>query len=761
MTMDPEFIAVLQTAFKEEANEHLQNISVNLLSIDKEPESTAESVEKLLRIFHSLKGSSRAVNLGKVEKCCQLIESILIKHKQSRVPDTTMAILNTARIMFQRTVDELGQEGFKEDLDDLLSALKELEGEKVVTTPLTTEAPRDEAPEEDSTEMRAPRGKASGAGSIRLPVEQLENYVKLSEELVYAKLASEQRISELSEIQSVLNQWSRRWQRLRPEVENITQTDVGRNGGNGGNSGNSRRLTDLREFVDMHDSFVAKMLETLNSIEKSVVADERTIHNLVDSLLDRGRELTMVPFEIMNNLLSRIVWDIGKQQNKQVELDISGADVQIDRNILDELKDPIIHLIRNCIDHGIETAEERAAGGKIPTATVSISLEPVGSGKVKIEVRDDGRGIDVEKVKKSALEKRLIRKELLENFSEEQILSLLFRSSFSTKDEVSAISGRGLGLTIVKENVERLNGTVTISSVPGQETKFTIMVPVRRATMVGITARIGNQTMVVPTIAINSAVRLQDQDVRMLQGKWTLNYNDRLLPIIRLADILQIESKLSLEESIALIVGTSEYPIALTVEEVSGEQEVAVKNLPAPLTRVRNIAGATQLKTGDLAVVINMKDVLTSPYLVGALTGEAPLDLKPLKKSTSEREERSRKRILVVEDSITSRVLLKNILESAGYEVLVAADGSDGFDKYRQTEFDLVVTDVEMPRMNGFELTAKIRHESERPNVPIIVVTSLASLEDRKRGVEVGASAYFVKSNFEKSNLLDMVERLI
>lgn len=752
MTMDPEFIAVLQTAFKEEANEHLQNISVNLLSIDKEPDSTAESVEKLLRIFHSLKGSSRAVNLGKVEKCCQLIESILIKHKQSRVPDTTMAILNTARIMFQRTVDELGKEGFKEDLDDLLNALKELEGEKAVTTPLTTEAPRDEASEEDSTEMRAPRGKASGAGSIRLPVEQLENYVKLSEELVYAKLASEQRISELSEIQSVLNQWSRRWQRLRPEIENITQTDVGSNG---------RKLTDLREFVDMHDSFVAKMLETFNSIEKSVVADERTIHNLVDSLLDRGRELTMVPFEIMNNLLSRIVWDIGKQQNKQVELDISGADVQIDRNILDELKDPIIHLIRNCIDHGIETGEERAAGGKIPTATVSISLEPVGSGKVKIEVRDDGRGIDVEKVKKSALEKRLIRKELLDNFNEEQILSLLFRSSFSTKDEVSAISGRGLGLTIVKENVDRLNGTVTIASVPGQETKFTIMVPVRRATMVGITARIGNQTMVVPTIAINSAVRLQDQDVRMLQGKWTLNYNDRLLPIIRLADILQIESKLSLEESIALIVGTSEYPIALTVEEVSGEQEVAVKNLPAPLTRVRNIAGATQLKTGDLAVVINMKDVLTSPYLVGALTGEAPLDLNPLKKSTSEREERSRKRILVVEDSITSRVLLKNILESAGYEVMVAADGSDGFDKYRQTEFDLVVTDVEMPRMNGFELTAKIRHESERPNVPIIVVTSLASLEDRKRGVEVGASAYFVKSNFEKSNLLDMVERLI
>lgn len=758
MSMDPEFIAVLQTAFKEEANEHLQNISVNLLSIDKDPESTPEAVEKLLRIFHSLKGSSRAVNLGKVEKCCQLIESILVKHKQSRISDTTMAILNTARVMFQRTVDELGKEGFQEDLDDLLSALKELEGERTVTSPLTTVSPREEAAEEDSTEMRAPRSRASGAGSIRLPVEQLENYVKLSEELVYAKLASEQRMSELSEIQSVLNQWSRRWQRLRPEVENLTQTEAG---GDGSNSSNNRRLTDLREFVDMHDSFVAKMLETLNSIEKSVVADERTIHNLVDSLLDRGRELTMVPFEIMNNLLSRIVWDIGKQQNKNVELDIQGADVQIDRNILDELKDPIIHLIRNCIDHGIETGEERVDCGKSPTATVFISLEPVGSGKVKIEVRDDGRGIDVERVKNSALEKRLVRKEMLDNFNEEQILGLLFRSSFSTRDEVSAISGRGLGLTIVKETVERLNGTVTISSIPGQETKFTIMVPVRRATMVGITARIGNQTMVVPTIAINSAVRLQDQDVRMLQGKWTLNYNDRLLPIIRLADILQVESKLSLEESIALIVGTSDYPIALTVEEVSGEQEVAVKNLPAPLTRVRNIAGATQLKTGDLAVVINMKDVLTSPYLVGALTGESPLDSKPLSKTTSVREERSKKRILVVEDSITARVLLKNILESAGYEVMVAADGSDGFDKYRQTEFDLVVTDVEMPRMNGFELTAKIRHESERPKVPIIVVTSLASLEDRKRGVEVGASAYFVKSNFEKSNLLDMVERLI
>lgn len=764
--MDPEFIAKLQAAFKEEASEHLQSIGAACLALEKEP-GGGDQIEKLLRVFHSLKGSARAVNLNGVERVCQLTESILIRYKEKMPPVEVIEILALTTVEIQRTVDKLGiespEEPIEADLEPVIERLAEMEARQDQQETQKKESPKQQESQTDSALKETDSFKRpdeipkKSASTIRLPVDQLENYVKLSEELVYGKLASEQRISEISEIHSILSQWTRRWQRLRPELENLTQ--IGDGGGKRLGTGLDLRVTDLRDFVDLHDSFVGKMMETLNTIEKTVVADKRTMHNLIDSLLEKGRELTMVPFEVLTPLLERIVWDITRHQGKEISLKVRGSEVHIDRNILDELKDPIIHIIRNCIDHGIETTEERLSAGKEQTASLEINLEPIGSGKVSIEVKDDGRGIDIEKVKSSALAKRLVREETLKSMSEEQILALLFRSSFSTKEEVSDISGRGLGLTIVKENVDRLNGSVKISSQKGQGTVFRIIVPVRRATMVGITAKVGNQTVVIPTIAINSAVRLMDQDVRMLQGKWTLNYNERLLPVIRLADILQIESRQSLEESIALIVGTSEYPIALTVEAVSGEQEVAVKNLPSPLSRVRNIAGATQLKTGDLAVVINMKDVLSSPYLVGALTGTIPIS-EPVSGAAKE-EKNERRSILVVEDSITSRVLLKNILESAGYKVTVASDGVDGFDKFDNNQFDLVITDVEMPRMNGFELTKKIRTETEHKTIPIIVVTSLASLEDRKRGVEVGASAYFVKSNFEKSNLLDMVKRLV
>lgn len=753
--MDPEFTAKLKAAFKEEATEHLQDISSALLSIEKSDNEAPGEIEKLLRIYHSLKGSSRAVNLNQLEKTCQLIETLLIKYKDVRLPEKALKTIYEAMDKVDNIVNNLENEdnddsSLVSSIETIKSLIEDDHDTRITILPESQD--QDKEPEEITDENETIRARDKLSNSIRLPVDKLENFVKLSEELVYGKLASEQRVSELEEIQSILSQWSRRWQRLRPQVENMVQ-DV-----NKVNSTN--RLTELKEFVDVHDSFISKMNETLNSIEKTVGSDKNTFDTLIDSLLDRGRELTMVPFEVMNKKLERIAWDISKEQDKEVNLRIYGSDVQIDRNILDELSDPIVHLIRNCIDHGIETREERKNSGKEQTANLSIKLEPIGSGKVCIEVADDGRGVDLEKVKRVALEKNIVKEDSLNTMDPELIYDFLFRSAFSTREKVSSISGRGLGLAIVKENVQKLNGTVRVNSTSGKETKFTITVPVRRATMVGITAKIGSQTVVIPTISIKSAVRLKDQDVRQLQGRWTLSYNDRLLPIVRLADILELNSESSLEDSVALIVGSSEYPIALTVEEVAGEQEVAVKNLPNPLTKVRNIAGATQLKTGDLAVVINMNEVLSSPYLVGTLAGSVDQSDQSYTKAPQSKIVR-KKRVLVVEDSITSRVLLKNILETAGYEVSVASDGMDGFDKFEKAQFDIVITDVEMPRMNGFELTSKIRQESENQSVPIIVVTSLASLEDRKKGVQVGASAYFVKSNFEKSNLLDMVKRLV
>lgn len=755
--MDPEFLKGLKETFKIEATEQLHVIRSLLIAIEETPDEAARLLESLLRNFHSLKGSSRAVNLIPVEKTCQKVEHELIKVRDSggKMPHTFIDKLHEYVDALQHVVNDLTAEGEK-NYDFLLTFFDGF----AVDVP--------EQSGEDAKEKvvaAADDSQMSGlfvvpvigpAGStIRLPVDRLEGLVQTAEELVYAKLVSDQRYIDCNDLQSIVNQWTRRWQRLRPEIENEAQhrsTALLRGTTTLGASGS------LQEFLDMHDSFVGRIQERLNSLEKSVVADRRTVEVLVDSLLEQSRELTMVPFLVMQNLLLKMVRDISKEQGKSINFSITGGEIEIDRHILDEMKDPLIHLIRNCIDHGIEPPDERVELGKSATAEINIKLSSARGGNVEIVVTDDGRGIDPEKVKRSAIEKGLLTADKSGELTYQEALSLIFRSSFSTRGTVSELSGRGLGCTIVKEKVEDLNGSVEVSSRIGLETTFRLSVPVRRQTMVGIAIRLGGRIFVIPTVSIRAAVRAKDQDVRMVEGKRTMIFNGRLVPIIALSDLLHVEAQLPVDESTALVVGSGEYPISLLVDDVIGEQEVAVKSLPPPLTKIRNIAGATLLKTGDLAVVLNMNEILTSAILVGTMKSDSiGLTIKPVGSPKPPRQ----KRILVVEDSITSRVLLKNILESAGYVVTVANDGQDGWEKQAGEKFDLIVTDVEMPRMNGFELTKKVRNESANKDVPIIVVTSLASLDDRRKGVDVGANAYFVKSNFEKTNLLEMVKRLI
>jgi two-component system, chemotaxis family, sensor kinase CheA len=592
--------------------------------------------------------------------------------------------------------------------------------------------------------------------TVRLKVNRVEDLVHGAEELVYAKLVSDQRYIDCGELQLILNQWVRRWQRLRPEVENEVQR---RNLYGGDQLVSQIGSSNLQEFLDLHDSFVGRLSDRLNTLEKAVLADRRTVSTLIDTMLEQSRELTMIPFAVLQDLFVKMIRDLARDEGKQISLKIIGGAVEIDRNILDDLREPLLHLLRNCVDHGIEKPAVRLAAGKPAEATIEIQLSPPKSGKVEIVVRDDGGGIDPEKVKISAVEKGILSFDRAAELSYQEALALIFRSSFSTRGTVSELSGRGLGCAIVKDKLEQLGGSVEVSSRVGIETKFRLAVPVRRATVVGIAVTVGGRIFVIPTASIRAAVRASDQEIRVVEGKRAVIFHERLVPMVSLADVLHIESTVQIDEGTLLIVGSDDYPLALLVEDIHGEQEVAVKNLPAPLTQVRNVGGATLLKNGDLAVVVNMNDVLTSAVLVGSMV---PVPQATSTRGDSKGKPSAQKRILVVEDSITSRVLLKNILESAGFQVSVASDGQDGWEKLLQdSNFDLIVSDVEMPRMTGFELTTRIRKESKTKDIPIIIVTSLASLEDRRKGVEVGANAYFVKSNFDKSNLLEMVKRLI
>lgn len=774
--MDPEFLKRLQEAFVEEANEQIQIIRSCLMMLEREDSDKSAAVESLLRTFHSLKGSSRAVSLRTVESSCQSIENTLVSYKgeESNIARFVIDRLHEWVDALQRVVEGVATgtpapEGALERIVASLPihALTE-------ATISSTDIPALGEPNETGQYVRLSSTgveetvAASGlhrtasmgtvGSTVRLKVDRVEDLVHGAEELVYAKLVSDQRYIDCGELQLILNQWVRRWQRLRPEVENEVQRRTLYAAT--APSATTFNTSGLQEFLDLHDSFVGKLTDRLNTLEKSVLSDRRTIGTLIDTILEQSRELTMIPFAVLQDLFLKMVRDIAKDEGKRISLKIIGGAVEIDRHILDELREPLVHLLRNAVDHGVETPEERTSVGKPPEATIEIQLSQPASGKVEIVLVDDGRGIDPEKLKHSAVEKGILPYDRAKELSYQEALALIFRSSFSTRGTVSDISGRGLGCAIVKDKVEQMGGTVEISSKLGKETKFRLAVPVRRATMVGIAVSVGGRTFVIPTASIRAAVRARDQEVRIVEGRQAMIFHERLVPVVSLADVLHIDSSVPIEDCTILVVGSDDYPIALVVEDIFGEQEVAVKNLPAPLTQVRNVGGATLLKNGDLAVVVNMNDVLTSAILVGSMT-PAPQG-GPTTRVEAKSRPPAQKKILVVEDSITSRVLLKNILESAGFQVTLANDGQDGWEKILQEpNFDLVVSDVEMPRMTGFELTTKIRKESKAKDVPIIIVTSLASLEDRRKGVEVGANAYFVKSNFEKANLLDMVKRLI
>jgi two-component system chemotaxis sensor kinase CheA len=346
----------------------------------------------------------------------------------------------------------------------------------------------------------------------------------------------------------------------------------------------------------------------------------------------------------------------------------------------------------------------------------------------------------------------------------QDMLQLIFISGMSTSPIITDISGRGLGLAIVREKVEKLGGTVSVQSRTGAGTTFLLLLPMTLATFRGVLVRVDEFIYVLPATNVERTLRVKKEDIRTIENRETIRLDGQILSMIRLRDTLELPARKNWsasnkfsgpEEASALsiiILNSVEKRMAFLVDEVLQEQEVLVKGLGAQLKRVRNIAGATVLGTGKVVPVLNVSDLMKSAVLSAAVSRkETPAGQTPAGAG----------RILVAEDSITSRTLLKNILETAGFQVTTAVDGADALAQVRSKEFDLVVSDVDMPRMNGFELTAKIRADKKLGEMPVILVTALESRDDKERGIEAGANAYIVKSSFDQSNLLEVVKRFL
>jgi two-component system chemotaxis sensor kinase CheA len=487
----------------------------------------------------------------------------------------------------------------------------------------------------------------------------------------------------------------------------------------------------------------------LESLTSAMETDSRLLGHTCNLLDDDVYHVRMVPFADACGGLQRAVRDIAAAGDKQVKLVIQGADVEVDRAVLEGLKDPLLHLVRNAVDHGVESTSQREASGKVAAATVVVAAELRG-GQVAVRVEDDGGGLDLESIRQMARKRDIA----VPDDPREQA-RLIFAQGFSTAAMITDISGRGVGLDVVQSQVEQLHGAVDVSHQPGRGTCFTLTVPLTLTTIRSMLVVAAGQTFAVPTSAVRRLVRFSWQDVKSSAGRETLLLGDSPTVVVSLAKTLGLTSPAfaagNASKGLAIVLVVGHQQVAVLVDEVLAEREVLVKNLGSRIRRLRHFSGCTLLANGQIALVINSANVVRS-----AIANSAG-------RSTVQRPTRPRRteRLLLVEDSVTTRVLLRNILVSAGYAVVTAVDGQEAWEMIQDQTFDLVVTDVDMPRMNGFELTALIRGTHTSIEVPVVLVTARGTEQDKQRGTQVGANAYIVKNTFQQQNLLETIAQLV
>ena len=478
-------------------------------------------------------------------------------------------------------------------------------------------------------------------------------------------------------------------------------------------------------------------------------ADWRALARATRPLDDDVRRARMVPFIEACRGLERAVRDLAVASNKEARVVIEGGEVELDRALIENLRDPLLHLVRNAVDHGIEPPAARRDAGKPPAGTVTVRAEVAGP-SVRVTVSDDGRGLDRETIAAQAR-----RKGLPAPASDRDLQRLVFAPGFSTARIITDISGRGVGLDVVRTQVEALHGSIELGNDAGRGAAFTLLLPLTLTTLRALLVVAGGQTFAVALSAVERIVRFSADEVRSIETREVLELDGWPVPVVPMAAALGLpapEARPGARAS-AVVLTAERERVAFVVDELVSEQEVVLKRLGGRLKRVRYISGATLLASGDVALILNAAELVgESVQRPVKASLEAQLRAAPVE---------HRRRIVLADDSVTTRALEKSILEGAGYEVLAAIDGSEAWRLLQDHGADLVVTDVEMPRMDGFALTEAIRRSPRFRELPVVLVTALDREGDRARGLDAGANAYLVKSGFDQRNLLATIAQLI
>jgi two-component system, chemotaxis family, sensor kinase CheA len=718
----------LRELFKAESEEHLQHLDDALLRLEKTPADLA-LLEEAFREAHSLKGAARMLGLNGIETPAHGLEDKLNAARHGTQP---LSAGTLARMSAEVTeIRRLAQEAVAVGTTQGTGARSEpAPMAPVAGTALAAAAtPAGASTAQAQAEAAAPAPSAPfRIESVRVDTRKLDALMTHAGELTVTRTRVARRLADIDALIDQSEEWVRREAARRPGP---------------GAAGAGGALEQLRAPL-------ARL--------RAGFAEDSTRLDYIAGELESGIRLArLLPLDNVFRLFPRLVHDLGRDQGKEVALAIEGEETNADKRILEEIKDPLMHMLRNAVDHGIEPPQAREQAGKAPTGTVRIKASQI-AGSVVIEVSDDGRGLDEEAIKRAALKRGLASDDALAEMSPAQVQSLIFAPGMSTASFLTDVSGRGVGMGVVRANVERLNGSIEIESAPGKGTSIRILLPVTLTTVRVLIVGVNGHPYGLPAECVQVLKTVAAEQVFAVEGRDAILHQGRPVSVARLADLLELPQPAEFGKACAapaaspcVVLLQSGEAFGVLVDALLDEQEVVLKPQSALLERVRNVAGATILDSGEICMVLNAQDLLAS-IRKGAAPAAPP--------ETVEAAAR-KKAILLAEDSITTRTQEVRILENAGYEVVAAADGLEAWNRLATRAFDAVVTDIIMPNLDGLGLAERIRREPRYAELPIILVTSLASDEDKRRGLEAGANAYLTKPAFDQKLLLDCLERLI
>jgi two-component system chemotaxis sensor kinase CheA len=751
----------LMGVFLGELEEHVRALNDGLLALEKEPvgEERAEHLKRLFRAAHSLKGSAGAVNVKPIEMVCHSLEEILGAARDGSItlgPEHFEVIYAAAdaiadagvRLRAQRDLSDAPISAIAPRLASAARATTDVGTPASGPPPVRAAARELERPAHRPLDEAAPIGQFVDAGLVRVPVGKLDDILARGGELLLARHRLDLRVQAVDTLHRFVDEWMEEWtavDRLATEFG----PDV-----NAASSDDARLAEQLRECLPLLGAASENMRRLERELKRlgGLLAQDSRALNVVAGRLDHEvRNIRMFPLSEACAGLERLARDLARGGGKDVDLTVDGGQLELDRTVLEAIKDPLVHLVRNAIDHGIETPDERLAAGKSSRGQLRISAALHGA-QVEVVISDDGRGLDLNAIRAKAQTKKLPVPE-----DDADVAQLIFLPGFSTAPLITEISGRGVGLDVVASKVARLNGSVDVSFEAGRGTRFTLTLPRTVTRLRALLVRDGGRVYAFNASAVARVVSVRQADIRMIEGRDVILTGTAPVPVVRLAQTLGLPSRSpsTTGKISAVILARGEREAAFAVDELIAEQEVFIKNLGVRLGRVGQVSGATIMPNGSVALILSASGLLNE-----ALGKPGPGTVAA---SLGETSPPARKRLLVVDDSVTTRTLMQSVLDAAGYDVTVVVDGADAWSmlQERGADFDLVVSDIEMPRMDGFALTQAIRSSSHVADLPVVLVTARSSDEDKARGMEVGANAYLVKSTFDQNALLDTIAQLL